>query len=450
MLGLLGSTVGLGLGVVLAMAIRGAVRALRPRPRRPAADLRAAHRRRGVRRRRRWSRWPRRGCRRGVPAGSRRSRRCATTSRCPESSMRRRLRARASLMVVAGRRARPARASSPTCRTPATGSAAASSRVLLGVTAASPGDQPPVPGGRPGGRTPRVFGRVGNLAGQNSLRNPRRTTATASALMIGLALACTMAIVGDSAKASVDKTIAENFVGDYVVSNASAQPFSPEIARRMAKVRRRAARWSAQRYAFVEARRRARGADRARPAAAGRARAERSTAGSDCPGRTAPSWSTPSTPRSDAPRRRRHGHASASCRPARRTFPSAGSSRTTRWSSCRWSPRCSTLRSGGLRRQRQLPDRLHRPGGRGPARPAQPRRSKDLPIVTVQERVAVRRPSSARPIDQLVLIDLRPARAGAGDRGARHRQHPRAVDHRADPRGGAAARHRARPRPAVA
>jgi putative ABC transport system permease protein len=82
----------------------------------------------------------------------------------------------------------------------------------------------------------RSFGSIGNLAGQNSLRNPRRTTATASALMIGLALACTMAIVGDSAKASVDKSVEENFVGDYIVSNVFGQPFSPSIAREMAEV----------------------------------------------------------------------------------------------------------------------------------------------------------------------------------------------------------------------
>ncbi|MFC6285981.1 ABC transporter permease [Nocardioides sp. GCM10027113] len=81
-----------------------------------------------------------------------------------------------------------------------------------------------------------VFGSIGNLAGQNSLRNPRRTTATASALMIGLALACTMAIVGDSAKASVDKSVEENFVGDYIVSNVFGQPFSPSIGREMAEV----------------------------------------------------------------------------------------------------------------------------------------------------------------------------------------------------------------------
>lgn len=81
-----------------------------------------------------------------------------------------------------------------------------------------------------------VMGTVGHLAGQNSLRNPRRTTATASALMIGLALATTMAIVGDSAKASVDQALAENFRGDYVASHVSGQAFPPEIAEEMRKV----------------------------------------------------------------------------------------------------------------------------------------------------------------------------------------------------------------------
>ena len=81
-----------------------------------------------------------------------------------------------------------------------------------------------------------VFRAVGNLAGQNALRNPRRTTATASALMIGLALACTMSIIGASAKASVDKTISENFIGSYVVGSAFGQPFSPQVAHKIAAV----------------------------------------------------------------------------------------------------------------------------------------------------------------------------------------------------------------------
>ena len=57
--------------------------------------------------------------------------------------------------------------------------------------------------------------------------------------MIGLALACTMAIVGDSAKASVDESVSENFVGDFVVSNVIGQGFSPAIGDQMAAGRRR-------------------------------------------------------------------------------------------------------------------------------------------------------------------------------------------------------------------
>ncbi|WP_426246101.1 ABC transporter permease [Nocardioides sp. LHG3406-4] len=107
--------------------------------------------------------------------------------------------------------------------------------VLLGVASASPVlSRPFLAVAR--SVLARLFGTVGHLAGQNSLRNPRRTTATASALMIGLALAATMAIVGDSAKASVDQTIEENFTGDYVVSNLMGQPFSSGIGTRMAAI----------------------------------------------------------------------------------------------------------------------------------------------------------------------------------------------------------------------
>lgn len=107
--------------------------------------------------------------------------------------------------------------------------------VLLGVAAVSPVISAPF---LAAARSVfgRVFGSVGTLAGTNSQRNPRRTTATASALMIGLALAGTMAIIGDSAKASVDKTIEENFTGDYVVSNLFGQPFSPAVGEQIAEL----------------------------------------------------------------------------------------------------------------------------------------------------------------------------------------------------------------------
>ncbi|WP_340537100.1 ABC transporter permease [Nocardioides sp. GXZ039] len=82
----------------------------------------------------------------------------------------------------------------------------------------------------------RLFGSVGNLAGQNALRNPRRTAATASALMIGLALAGTMAIVGGSAKASVDKSVEDSFTGDFVVNSVLGAPFSSSVADRINKL----------------------------------------------------------------------------------------------------------------------------------------------------------------------------------------------------------------------
>ena len=107
--------------------------------------------------------------------------------------------------------------------------------ILLGVTAASPLISRPFLRLAAAGNR-QVFGPVGNLAGQNSLRNPRRTTATASALMIGLALAFTVAILGDSSKSSVDKAVEENFVGDFVVSSAFGEPFSATIAERIEDV----------------------------------------------------------------------------------------------------------------------------------------------------------------------------------------------------------------------
>src|SRR5207342_1159864 len=123
--------------------------------------------------------------------------------------------------------------------------------VLLGVTAAAPLVCRPLLSLARWAYA-AVFRAVGNLAGQNALRNPRRTTATASALMIGLALACTMSIIGASAKASVDKTISENFIGSYVVGSAFGQPFSPQVATKIAAVPG-VTKVVRQRFSFIEA-----------------------------------------------------------------------------------------------------------------------------------------------------------------------------------------------------
>ena len=100
---------------------------------------------------------------------------------------------------------------------------------MLGMAAASPATSKPFLW-LTAATYRRVFGSVGVLAGQNSLRNPRRTAATASALMIGLTIVTTMSIAATSTKASVDETIARTFLGDIVISNAIGQGFSPQIA----------------------------------------------------------------------------------------------------------------------------------------------------------------------------------------------------------------------------
>ncbi|WP_116948688.1 ABC transporter permease [Jiangella endophytica] len=83
---------------------------------------------------------------------------------------------------------------------------------------------------------PKAFGTVGRLARENALRNPRRTAATASALMIGMALVTAISIVGASANATVDKALDDGVRAQFVVSNAVGQPFSPAIAEQVSQV----------------------------------------------------------------------------------------------------------------------------------------------------------------------------------------------------------------------
>jgi putative ABC transport system permease protein len=83
---------------------------------------------------------------------------------------------------------------------------------------------------------PRIFGTVGHLARENALRNPRRTAATASALMIGLALVSAMAVIGESTNESIDVALEDDLTADFVISNAVGQPFSTSVAGEVAAV----------------------------------------------------------------------------------------------------------------------------------------------------------------------------------------------------------------------
>lgn len=80
----------------------------------------------------------------------------------------------------------------------------------------------------------RVFGVSGKLARQNSVRNPRRTAATASALMIGLTLITGMTVMAGSLQTSIDKMASSAIRADYVVSMANRSPLSPGVAKKIA------------------------------------------------------------------------------------------------------------------------------------------------------------------------------------------------------------------------
>ncbi len=74
----------------------------------------------------------------------------------------------------------------------------------------------------------RPFGSVGRLAERNALRNPRRTGATAAALMIGLALVACLSVVGSSMVASATDELDKSVGADYIVQSQNGQPVVPQ------------------------------------------------------------------------------------------------------------------------------------------------------------------------------------------------------------------------------
>jgi putative ABC transport system permease protein len=82
----------------------------------------------------------------------------------------------------------------------------------------------------------RLFGFTGRLAGENALRDPRRTGATASALMIGLALVSLIGVLAASLNSSVDDQVDNEFSADYVVQSAAFSPFPATLGDHLADV----------------------------------------------------------------------------------------------------------------------------------------------------------------------------------------------------------------------
>jgi len=79
----------------------------------------------------------------------------------------------------------------------------------------------------------RLLGISGRLARANAARNPKRTAASASALMIGLALVSLVGIFAASLKATTDQVLEESLKADFLVtgpSMAGPSPISPQVA----------------------------------------------------------------------------------------------------------------------------------------------------------------------------------------------------------------------------
>lgn len=84
----------------------------------------------------------------------------------------------------------------------------------------------------------RVRGVTGQLAQQNAMRNPRRTSSTAAALMIGLALVVSVGVFATSLKAVFGKVLGDSTNADLYIAPASVSGpgFSTDVVPTVAKV----------------------------------------------------------------------------------------------------------------------------------------------------------------------------------------------------------------------
>jgi len=65
-------------------------------------------------------------------------------------------------------------------------------------------------------------GITGQLARENSIRQPGRTMITAAALTVGIALVAFVAVFADGTKATIDQAVSRSFAGDLIVENSQA------------------------------------------------------------------------------------------------------------------------------------------------------------------------------------------------------------------------------------
>ena len=75
-------------------------------------------------------------------------------------------------------------------------------------------------------------GVTGSLARQNAMRNPRRTSGTAAALMVGVGVVTLFTVFAASLKTAIDDSVTQSFRGDLVISEGGfgGGGISPQLA----------------------------------------------------------------------------------------------------------------------------------------------------------------------------------------------------------------------------
>ena len=82
----------------------------------------------------------------------------------------------------------------------------------------------------------KLFKVPGSLARQNVARAPRRTSSSASALMIGVALVSSTAVFASSLRATLVDTLESAITADYIITDESFQGLSPAVSETLAEV----------------------------------------------------------------------------------------------------------------------------------------------------------------------------------------------------------------------
>jgi putative ABC transport system permease protein len=110
--------------------------------------------------------------------------------------------------------------------------------IFVGVAMLAPAAARPMAGviGQPLARALKISGRLGR---ENSMRSPRRTAQTSSALMVGLALVSAIAVFGASLSRSATSSVDNAISADLIVSttnNAGSGSFSQTVPQAAASV----------------------------------------------------------------------------------------------------------------------------------------------------------------------------------------------------------------------